>query len=44
MDSGTGSKIIPTFRGTEMGLKRLEKRFLKKRIGCIVRKATVERK
>lgn len=44
MDSGAGSKIIPSFRGTEMELKRLEKRFPKKGIGCIVKKATVERK
>lgn len=42
MDSGAVSKIIPTFGATEMGLKRHEKRFQKKRIGCIVKKLTVE--
>lgn len=41
MDSGAGSKIIPTLRGTEMGFKRLEKRFPKK---GTVKKATAERK
>lgn len=44
MDSGAVSKIIPTFEATEMGLKRHGKRFQKERIGCIVKKLTVERK